>query len=537
MAKEAQSLHELDNMKEKEVDQEKKAPTSVGDQEEHDDPKKQASHSQNVSENGLVDEAAQEAPEDESQYPGPLAMAVIMVAISMGMFLVSLLPLGRFYKFYSPKWVYMSLVFIFVIGSAVGAGAMNSNTVIVGRAIQGIGLGGVLSGSTILIAENAPLHRQPMFLGILMATMSISAIVGPLIGGALTTHTSWRWCFILNIPIGGAIIAVLFFFVKAREGKEQRAQGWVEKIRQLDPLGSALLLPAVVCLILALQWAGSQYSWDNWRIILLFVFGGLLSIGFVVSQMLRPDTATVPPHVVCQRTVFGSFLFSAMTGGAMLVVTYWISDWFQAVQNVSAAQAGIRTIALVLSQAVGAIMGGGSSRLIGYPPPIMMISATFIAVGAGLLTTLNVDTKSANWIGYQILMGLGLGFGTQQASLAVQTVLKKDDIPTAISLIFFGMQLGGSIFVCIGQNVFNQVFVKLLGQAAIPGLDTDLVLRTGATEIRQLVHNDADLSKLVTTYNTSVTSTFYVALAAGITSMLSAFLVQWKSVKNVEPVH
>ncbi|KHN94789.1 major facilitator superfamily transporter [Metarhizium album ARSEF 1941] len=525
------------------------------------------------SQEGIADEAGGQSAPDESNYPGPAALSVVMVAVSMGMFLVSLdrtiistaaptitdefhsptdigwygsaysltgcamqLPLGRFYKFYSPKWVYMTLVLVFIVGSAVGAGAMSSNTVIVGRAIQGIGLGGVLSGSTIIVTENCPLRRQPMCLGILMATMSVSAIVGPLIGGALTTNGSWRWCFIINIPIGLVIIAILFFFVNARQGRDQ-ARGWADKIRFLDPLGSALLLPAVVCLVLAFQWAGSEYSWNNWRVIVLFVFGGLLSIAFIASQIATPETATVPPHVAGQRTVFASFVFSLATGGAMLVVTYWVSDWFQAVQHLSAAQAGIRTIALILSQAVGAIMGGGSSRLIGYPPLIMMISATLISVGAGMLSTLAVDTTPAHWIGYQVIMGLGIGFGTQQASLAVQTVLKKEDVPTAISLIFFGMQLGGSIFICVGQNVFNQVFIKLLGQASIPGLDPQTVLKTGATEIRHLVHNGADLLKLLEAYNHAITSTFYVAAGTGVLAMLSSFWVQWNSVKNVDPVH
>lgn len=445
------------------------------------------------------------------------------------------LPLGRFYKFYSPKWVYMILVFIFMVGSAVGAGAMNSNTVIVGRAIQGVGLGGVFSGSMILVAQNAPLSRQPIFLGILMATMSISAIIGPLVGGALTTHTSWRWCFILNIPVGAVIIAILFFFVDTSQGKEQASRSWSEKIRRLDPLGSAALLPAVICLILGLQWAGSQYAWSNWRIILLFVCGGLLAIAFMVIQVAMPETATVPPHVVGRRTVFASFLFSTMTGGALLVITYWLSDWFQAVQNVNAAQAGIRTIALVLSQAVGSLLGGASSKLIGYPPAIMMLSATLISIGGGLLSTLHVDTESAKWIGYQVVMGLGLGIGTQQASLAVQTVLEAEDVPSALSLVFFGLQLGGSIFVCVGQNVFNQVFVKLLHRAAIPGLDIDMVLRTGAIEIRRLIQNPEDLQKLLGAYNTAVTSTFYVVVATGVAAMISALFVQWNSVKGVDP--
>ena len=95
----------------------------------------------------------------------------------------------------------------------------------------------------------------------------------------------------------------------------------------------------------------------------------------------------------------------------MMVVTCWLPVWFQAIQPVSAAESGVRTIALVLSQALGSIMGGGVAQLIGFPSPIMVMGAAFGAVGSGMLSTLSIDENSSHWIGYQILVGLGLGFG------------------------------------------------------------------------------------------------------------------------------
>ncbi|KAL2150155.1 hypothetical protein VTH82DRAFT_7831 [Thermothelomyces myriococcoides] len=514
--------------------------------------------------------------EDESKYPGPAALAVVMLALSLAMFLVSLdrtivstavpvitdefhssddigwyasayqltasalqLPLGRFYRFYPPRWVYMTLVLIFMVGSAIGAGAQSSATIIAGRAVQGLGLGGVLTGSIILVTENAPLRKRPIFFGILMACMNIGAITGPLIGGALTSHASWRWCFLINIPIGLAVIAILFFFVRpAPHPSPDHARPLAYKLRHLDPLGAAILLPCVVCLILALQWSGSAYRWDNWRIILLWVLGGLLAIAFAVSQATRPEVATIPPRVARQRTVMASLWYQTLTGGAMMVVTYWLPVWFQAIQGVSPVQSGVRTIAMVLSQAVGSIMGGGFAQLIGFPSPVMMVGSTFAAVGAGLLTTLTVSESSAHWIGYQILVGLGLGFGTQQASLAVQTVLPDEDIPAGISLIFFGMQLGGSVFVCIAQNLFNQRFLRLVRSAAIPGLGDDpssLLFESGATRITDLVPNEAARARLLIVYNEALTSTFYVAVAAAGAAFIGASLVQWRSVKGYKP--
>ncbi|KAF2469248.1 major facilitator superfamily transporter [Lindgomyces ingoldianus] len=513
--------------------------------------------------------------DDETQYPGPAAVALLMLAISLAMFLVSLdrtivatavpritdqfksfgdigwyasayaltgcamqLPLSRFYSFYTPKWVFFSLVLLFEIGSAICAGAFNSKTIIIGRAIQGIGCAGVFSGSMILLVDNVPLRRRPMFMGMLMAIMSISAIIGPLIGGALTSNASWRWCFIINIPIGMVTIVIFLLLVKATPGKEASKKSPLEHLKMLDPIGAGLLIPAVTCLVLALQWGGSQYAWSSWRIILLLVLSGLLGIAFITSQKFNPEIATISPRVVTQRTVASSFYYSTCTGGAMMTVVYWIPIWFQAIKSATPIKSGEMTIPLLVSQSLGSIFGGILvSQVIGYASPFMILSSIMMAVGAGLLSTLSITSGSGEWIGYQVLFGFGLGFGMQQPSTAVQAVLKKEDIPLAISLIFFGMQLGGSICVCIGQNVLNQELIRALKEARIPGLDPMEVLHTGATELKNLVATTAGRTQLLLAYNHSLTSVFYVASAVGAVSIIGAVLVEWKSVKGLKPAH
>ncbi|KAF2475267.1 major facilitator superfamily transporter [Lindgomyces ingoldianus] len=512
---------------------------------------------------------------DETQYLSSAAVALLMVAISLAMFLVSLdrtivatavpkitdhfnsfgdigwyasayaltgcamqLPLGRFYSFYTPKWVFLSLVVLFEIGSAICAGAFNSNTIIIGRAIQGIGCAGVFSGSMILLVDNVPLQKRPLFMGMLMAIMSVSAIVGPLIGGALTSNASWRWCFIINIPIGTVTILILLLIVKPTPGKEASKKSPLEHLKMLDPLGAALLIPAVICLVLALQWGGSEYAWKSWQIVLLLVFGGLLGIAFMVSQKLNPEIATISPRIVKQRTVAAGFYYSTCTGGAMMTVVYWIPIWFQAIKNASPVKSGEMTIPLLISQSLGSISGGILvSQVVGYASPFMILSSVMMAVGAGLLSTLSISSAAGKWIGYQVLFGFGLGIGQQQPSTAVQVVLKKDDIPSAISLIFFGMQLGGSVCVCIGQNVLNQELIKSLTKARIPGLDPMAVLHTGATELENLVHSALEKTPLLLAYNHSLTSVFYVASAVGALSIIGSVLVEWKSVKGMKPAH
>ncbi|KND88271.1 putative HC-toxin efflux carrier TOXA, partial [Tolypocladium ophioglossoides CBS 100239] len=443
------------------------------------------------------------------------------------------LPLGPFYSFYPPKVVFMALLFVFIVGSAIGAGAPNSATIVVGRAIQGVGCAGVFSGSIILLRDNVPLQRRPMFIGAAMATMSVSSIIGPLIGGALTSNASWRWCFIINIPLGMATTVVIFFTVKHTPGKEEVTKGSIDKLKHLDPLGALFLVPAVICLVLALQWGGAEYAWASWRIILLLVFSGVLAIAFATVQVMMPETATVAPRVICHRSVASSLLYSTCSGGAMMVVVYWIPIWFQAIKNASPVESGEMTIPLLLSQSLASIIAGGLvSKVVGYAPPFMLASSVMMSIGAGLLTTLKIDSGHPEWIGYQVLFGFGLGIGMQQSSNAVSVILDKKAFNSAISLFFFGMQLGGSLCVCIGQNVLNQRLIQSLKDASIPDLDPYAVLHTGATQLGSLVHTDADLAKLQLAYNHSLTSVFYVGVGVAALSLFGGAFVEWKSIKG-----
>jgi hypothetical protein len=142
-------------------------------------------------------------------------------------------------------------------------------------------------------------------------------VAGPLIGGALTTNFSWRWCFYINLPFGGLSMVLLALFLKAttpaKAGTTFKAQ-----LAQLDPLGTICFLPSIICLLLALQWGGSTYPWPNPRIIVLFIAFVILLMLFIVIQVLKkePERATVPTHVFKQRSITAGFLFSLCLGGS-----------------------------------------------------------------------------------------------------------------------------------------------------------------------------------------------------------------------------
>ncbi|KAH7360648.1 major facilitator superfamily domain-containing protein [Rhexocercosporidium sp. MPI-PUGE-AT-0058] len=451
---------------------------------------------------------------------------------------------GRIYTFYSPKWVFLSSITLFELGSLICGVAPSSAVFIVGRAVAGVGTSGIFSGGVVLTVYLVPLRRRPSYMGVMGGIMIISAIVGPLLGGAFTTKLSWRWCFYINLPIGGlTIILTLLCLHTTRAAAEDDQSDETkltlrQKIERLDPLGTIVFLPAVVCLLFALQWGGSKYPWKEARIIVLFVLSAILTVIFSVIQVWKQENATLPPRILKYRSVTAASFFAFCISGAMTSTTMMLPIWFQAIQGVDALQSGIRTLPLIISFLVASIISGGMTSKIGYYTPFLILCAIILAVGSGLLSTLQVDSGKAAWIGFQVCFGFGIGLGQQQAGLAAQTVLPSKDVPTGVALKFFGQSLGGAIFVTIGQSVLSNRLVHNLTKipglmASHPDLDPSQIVNMGALELRQ-VFGPQYAEAVLFAFNKSLDSVFQVGIYASCLAFIGALFVEWKSIKGIE---
>jgi hypothetical protein len=441
---------------------------------------------------------------------------------------------GKIYTFYSPKWVFLASVFIFEIGSLICGVAQNSLTFIVGRAVAGLGSSGIFSGSIVLTVHIIPLRKRPIYQSFMGAVFLISSVVGPVIGGAFTTHLTWRWCFYINLPVGGATIISMIWLLPANNNKTEEEilvakLSIREKIDQLDPIGTLCFLPSVVCLLLALQWGGSAYAWNNARIIALWVLFVVLIIAFAGVQVWKQEHATLPPRILKYSSVTTSTWFAFCISGSLTVIVYFLPVWFQAIEGVSAIESGIRVLPVIIALVVSSIIAGGLVSAVGYYTPFLIACSIIMAVGAGLMTTFKVNSRKAIWIGYQVIYGFGIGLGQQQAGLAAQTVLPTKDVPIGVSLKFFGQQLGGAIFVSVGQNVLSTKLVA--GLAGLPNLDPQIIIGLGATELRKYVGAD-HLMEVLRVYNSALDSVFRVAMILACLSLAGAVLTQWKSVKG-----
>ncbi|KAF3936514.1 hypothetical protein ABW19_dt0203077 [Dactylella cylindrospora] len=441
-----------------------------------------------------------------------------------------LLPLsGKLYTFYPVKWVFLAQICVFEIGSALCGWAPDSTSFIVGRAIAGAGGAGIFTGAIVMVTDAVPLHKRSTLMGSFGGIFGISSVVAPIMGGAFTENVTWRWSFWINLPIGALSMGIILLLLKSNPVEEKVP--FMEQINRLDPIGTAVFVPSITCLLLALQWGGTEYEWSNWRIILLLVLFAVSFIAFIAIQIWKQENATMVPRIVRQRSIAFGMFFAATAGGAMMLFVYYLPIWFQAIQGVDATESGIRLIPTLISLFVGAMLAGIVIRFIGYYTPFMYASSVIMSIGAGLLTLITPSSGSGVWIGFQILYGFGLGMGMQQPNLAAQAVLDRKDVPVGTSMVMFAQILGGSIFISVGQNNFANELVK--GLTAIPGktFDTQTVVHTGATDIRKVV--DADmLPAVLSAYNEAIVQVFYVAVGLAAATIIGAAGMEWVSTRK-----
>ncbi|KAF2272736.1 MFS general substrate transporter, partial [Westerdykella ornata] len=437
---------------------------------------------------------------------------------------------GRIYTFFATKWVFLASIALFEIGSAVCGAAPSSKALIIGRSVAGVGSSGIYTGAVLIITEIVPLHKRPFINGLFGVCFGVASVAGPLLGGAFTgSRATWRWCFFINLPLGGFTIIIVSRFLHIQDKKE--SLGWKKTAQHLDPIGTLLLLPTIVCLLLALEWGATKYPWNDGRIIALLVVFAILLLAFLLWQYhTRKTTATITSEIAFQRSVAFGGLSQFCVGATMLTCALYIPVWFQAVQGVDAMKSGIRTIPLVLSVVVGSVSSGAAVQKIGYYSPFMIAGGMLLITGTGLLTTWAITSGSDKWIGYQVLLGLGVGFTMQQPNLAVQVVLPKKDIPTGIALLSLCQTLGGALFASVGQNTFLDRFLR--GLQRIEGVDPDKTVHAGATELKSAIPEKL-LPRVLEAYNSSLTKgPFLAVFIVACFSVPAALGMEWRSVKE-----
>ncbi|KAJ9157207.1 Major facilitator superfamily domain, general substrate transporter [Pleurostoma richardsiae] len=435
---------------------------------------------------------------------------------------------GKLYRVFPVKAVFLLSVVIFMLGSLLCAAAPSSAAFVAGRAVCGFANSGIIAGCFTLLVYCLPLRRRPLFAGILGSVEGGATIAAPILGGVIVESLGWRWCFWISLPIGAVTLAGLFFFLAEIKPQEQLTLR--QKLQHLDLVGTAVFVPSLTCLFLALSWAGARYRWDSPVVIGLFCGFAILLCVFAWDQRRKGDAATLPPRILRNRSVLAGFVFSFCCNAALNVVEYYLPTYFQAVRDYSPARSGYLMLPSLGGYIAATLAHGSGVSMLGYCAPFMLASSLVLPVSAGLMTTLAPDTALARTLCYAGLYGFAGGIGFQGPQSAVQAALPAGDASVGLAIIIFAQQAGPAVFVSAAQSVFvNRLATNLAGLA--PGLNVTDIASMGLGDLRGRVGPD-ELAGVLKGLDRSLVQTWYIAVALAVVTMAGSASMEWRSVKQ-----
>ncbi|KAG8951997.1 hypothetical protein FRC04_005330 [Tulasnella sp. 424] len=380
----------------------------------------------------------------------------------------AILPMtGGLAQIFGRRPIVLGSIAFFALGSGICGGATSMHMLIAGRAVQGIGGGGILSLSDIVVADLVPLSERGNFIGLFGAVWAIASAIGPPIGGAFS-ETNWRWLFYMNLPLTGFAALLALFSLQLIKGPSDDKVG--NKMRRMDLIGNAIIIVATTITIIALTWAGVQHSWGSAAVLVPLILG-LLGIGaFFVYEAKVPIEPVVPWELIANRTSCTGYASVFLHGIVSTAVIYYLPLYFQASLEQSPVKSGVSLFGNAFTIAPGAIAAGASAAIFTVYRPQNAIGWVLTAIGVGLLSLLDTSSSKAEWVGYQVIEGIGLGFLFTAPQFPVLAPLPVTETAHALAFFTFVRSFAQTWGVTIGSTILQNELKKKLPQAFLEGL-------------------------------------------------------------------
>ncbi|KAF9817410.1 hypothetical protein IEO21_03464 [Rhodonia placenta] len=330
----------------------------------------------------------------------------------------AILPIvGGFVSVFGRKPAIVAFIIFFAIGSALCGAAQNMTMFIAGRAVQGLGGGGCIAVTEIIYADLIPLPERGKFYGITASVWALASAVGPPIGGAFAGSGIWRWLFFLNLPICGVSLVLVVSFLNVRTPRDSLRA----KIASMDWIGIFIIIASTLMVMIALTQAGVQYPWTSARVLAPLCLGAVGLVLFFIVESFWIKNPTVPRFIITNRTTLSGYLGTFFHGIVSIAAIYYLPVYFQACKGASPIGSGVDLFGIAFTIAPFAIMVGVSAEVFRRYRPQNYIGWVITIVGFALLSTLRADSSRAQYVAFQVVVGVGLGMiwiGTQFPILA-----------------------------------------------------------------------------------------------------------------------
>ncbi len=368
---------------------------------------------------------------------------------------------GKISDLYGRRPMFQSAIVIFLVGSVIAGASSSMGMLIGGRAVQGLGGGGLIALSMAIIGDIVPPRERGKYQGMFGAVFGVSSVAGPLLGGFFTDGPGWRWIFWLNLPIG---LAALFVTSRALRMPIARRQ------HRVDYLGAAAIVGSVSSVLLYTSWAGSEYGWSDPLALGLLAAGLVLAVAFVLIER-RAAEPIIPMHLF-RRPVFGwSVLFAFLMGMAMFGGIVYLPFYLQVVRGFSPTESGLALVPMVLGILVTSVGSGLLVTRTGRYRVFPILGAIITLVALLLLSRVVADTPFAQFALDIFLLGAGLGFTMQTVVTAVQNDLPRRDLGSGTSSVTFFRSMGGAFGTALFGVVLTTRVAHHLAGALPAGAD------------------------------------------------------------------
>ncbi|KAL3448147.1 major facilitator superfamily domain-containing protein [Aspergillus insuetus] len=376
------------------------------------------------------------------------------------------------------KWSLLASLTVFIVGSAICGASQNMTMLIVFRALQGLGGAGCFSISMIVFFELIPPEKYPKYGSLLSADVALATLLGPIIGGAIADGTSWRWVFLLNLPIGAVAVVTLAVFLPnefPHHGSASPPAETKRSIQKVDFAGTLLLVGAILLLVTALLEATTDYTWSSALTISLLTISGILWVSFIIWEYFAtkeswPVEPVFPFRFFHNRYWMGLLLQSFFLGVPFTMLVIALPQRFQTVNSMSALDAGVRLLPYAMLAPIGSLLSNIIFMRRPVPIPLLLAGATFQVLGLALLVAEPVrESLPAKLYGYEIIAGMGVGITFGTLVTITPSSVEPRDLATATGAMIQFRQMGSTIGLSIGSALLNS---HLKSHLAPPVLST-----------------------------------------------------------------